>query len=73
LNAAGKAWCVGTSFNGLLGDGSGIAAATPVAVAGEHVFQEIVAAIAHTCALAVDALAWCWGSNETGAVGIPVP
>lgn len=77
LDAAGKAWCVGSSLNGLLGDGRGVASATPVAVAGGHVFQEIVAAIAHTCALAFDGQAWCWGQGaglgNGGAVGTVQP
>ena len=72
LDAAGKAWCVGSSFNGLLGDGSGVASATPVAVAGGHAFQEVVAAIEHTCALAVDGQAWCWGQGAGLGNGGPV-
>jgi len=72
LDAAGKAWCVGSAFNGLLGDGSGVASATPVAVAGGHVFQEVVAAIEHTCALGADGQAWCWGQGAGLGNGGPV-
>src|SRR5262249_26518068 len=54
LDAAGHAWCMGSADFGLLGDGVGVASATPVAVAGGHVFRDIAASIQHTCALAQD-------------------
>ena len=61
LDAAGAAWCVGSAAFGLLGDGAGVASATPVPVAGGHLFRDIAASIQHTCALAQDGQAWCWG------------
>ena len=41
LDAAGHAWCVGSAAYGLLGDGAGLASATPVAVAGGRVYRDI--------------------------------
>ncbi len=61
LDATGHAWCVGSASYGLLGDGVDVASASPVPVAGGHMFRDIAASIQHTCALTQDGQAWCWG------------
>lgn len=38
-------------------------------VAGDHRFRTISAGVAHTCAIARDASAWCWGDGRSGALG----
>jgi alpha-tubulin suppressor-like RCC1 family protein len=45
----------------------------------ELLFTQVTAGLVHTCALAVDGSAWCWGRGATGALGLdtlisaPVP
>lgn len=78
LTVAGAAWCWGRNDSGQLGDGSTTASATPVAVAGGHVFTQIGAGTAgvsgagFTCALDVAGSAWCWGNNHQGQLGRPL-
>jgi hypothetical protein len=42
---------------------------TPVAVAGGHSFSAVAAGEFHSCGLAVDGKAWCWGANAWGQLG----
>ncbi len=70
LDGDGAAWCWGGNDHGQLGHGDEEAEASdvPVAVEGDHVFDELVAGSGHSCAVA-DAAAWCWGDNEAGQLG----
>ena len=63
-------WCWGDNSDGELGDGTFRSSATPIAVTrlGKTV-AEVGGGANHTCARALDGSAWCWGSNEHGAVG----
>lgn len=67
----GRAWCWGTTELAPLG----VVGATrfvvhmPREVAGTTRFQSIGAGDHHTCALATDGSAWCWGGNDSGQVG----
>lgn len=73
LTAAGIAHCWGSNTRGQLGDATTNNRLVPVPVGGGHTFQQIVAGgfnIGHTCALAVDGAAYCWGDNEKGALGL---
>ena len=71
LTAAGAAWCWGENAFGALGDGTTIARASPVAVAGGLSFTTLIAGgfLGHTCGLLDTGAAWCWGENERGQVG----
>ena len=73
LTATGEAWCWGSSWNGLLGDGSGAAEGKPVStpqrVVGGHSFRQIAASGTHTCAITTTDEAWCWGRNSLGQLG----
>lgn len=73
LTATGEAWCWGSSWNGLLGDGSGAqegkAVSTPQRVVGGHSFRQIAASGTHTCAVTTAGEAWCWGTNALGQLG----
>lgn len=95
LTADGKAYCWGQDSDGQLGDGPAVlddcmgvnCSDTPVLVdtsgmAGSKVFVQLVAGSWHTCGLASDGLAYCWGYDEYGQLGdmtgatpsdIPVP
>jgi alpha-tubulin suppressor-like RCC1 family protein len=44
---------------------------TPVAVSSGYRFTSIGAGLGHTCALAVDGRAFCWGANDEGQLGVP--
>jgi alpha-tubulin suppressor-like RCC1 family protein len=68
---AGTAYCWGSGFLGQLGTGTtGSGSATPVRVAGETPFEQVVAAAYHSCGLATDGRAWCWGEHRGGQLGI---
>ena len=71
LTAEGAAYCWGNNTFGQLGDGqqTNAAQASPRPVAGGHVFTELVLGQQHTCGLASDGAAWCWGSNRDGQLG----
>jgi alpha-tubulin suppressor-like RCC1 family protein len=38
-----------------------------------EIFTSVAAGGAHTCALTISGLAFCWGRGESGQLGIPVP
>jgi alpha-tubulin suppressor-like RCC1 family protein len=74
LESDGQAWCWGAAPRadnaGQLGNGSESSGSTvPVAVRTSIRFRDITAGQMHTCGLAVDGQAYCWGSNEWGQVG----
>ena len=65
----------GYDGNGQLGlgaDGSGnmiSPSGFPQAVAGNISFQQLAAGRYHTCGLAADWTAWCWGANAHAYLG----
>ena len=69
---AGAAICWGSNWYGQLGIGTADVDqhATPVAVDGGHVFQQIAAGFGHVCALDTDGAAWCWGAESEGNLGV---
>jgi alpha-tubulin suppressor-like RCC1 family protein len=74
LDGSASAWCWGTANSGQLGDGSPNYASefvqtSPVAVTGGHVFSSVRTGFNHTCALATNGDAYCWGSNDNGELG----
>lgn len=72
LTAAGTVHCWGRNDLGQLGDGTALLRLTPVAVIGGVTFKSIGAGgfdIGHTCGLASDGGAWCWGANDKGQRG----
>ncbi|MFC1654515.1 RCC1 domain-containing protein [Myxococcota bacterium] len=95
LTADGKAYCWGQDSDGQLGDGPAVlddcfgvnCSDTPVLVdtssmVGSKVFVQLVAGSWHTCGLASDGIAYCWGYDEYGQLGdmtgatpsdVPVP
>lgn len=68
----GAVWCWGGNEAGQLGDGTTedrarpVRARTPPGVK----FTEVTAGENQTCALAADHTVWCWGSNDSGQLGI---
>jgi alpha-tubulin suppressor-like RCC1 family protein len=71
ITTAGVAYCWGSNEFGQLGVGGEDLDGhhTPVAVSGAHVFTQIDTQASHTCGVDPSGVVWCWGRNETGAVG----
>ena len=69
-----KAYCWGAGSSGQLGNGTTSMTKVPVAVnttgvlAGKTI-KQISAGSSHTCAIASDDKAYCWGSNSSGQLG----
>jgi alpha-tubulin suppressor-like RCC1 family protein len=73
LTATGAAWCWGNDLDGQLGDDRLVHSTTPIPVSGgtvQAVFASISAGFRHTCALSSAGVAFCWGNNEYGQLGI---
>ena len=72
LSLTGQAFCWGQNASGQLGDGTTIVHTAPTAVSGSDVnaFRAIAAGGSHTCALGTDGLAYCWGHNNYGQLGV---
>ena len=70
LVSGGTAYCWGYNGLGLLGDGTTQDRSAPVAVSGGLTFTSLVVSAApHTCGLATDGRAYCWGFNQYGQLG----
>jgi alpha-tubulin suppressor-like RCC1 family protein len=71
LTSAQIAFCWGANDFGALGDGTTVDRATPVVVGGGITFAHLSAGgfIGHTCGIAANGAAYCWGDNEVGALG----
>jgi alpha-tubulin suppressor-like RCC1 family protein len=71
LDGSGNAWCWGGDSSGQLGNGTGGASLTPVAVTMPSgvTFASISADVSKTCALDTSGQAWCWGRNNFNQIG----
>ena len=71
LIAGGAAYCWGSNLAGELGNGttSQNPNSAPVPVSGGLSFTSLAAGDAHTCGLASDSTAYCWGGNDVGSLG----
>ena len=74
LDASGHAYCWGYAAEGELGEGSPDYTTvsripSPVPVAGGHVFSSLGSGRRHTCAVALNGDAYCWGGNWAGQLG----
>ncbi|HVA56379.1 MAG TPA: hypothetical protein VNF92_00700 [Gemmatimonadaceae bacterium] len=87
LTVAGRAYCWGSDAHDQLGHppsatcdttAGGACSLSAEPVATSLTFRSISAGAEHTCAIAADSTAYCWGNNASGAVGVaaadaPVP
>lgn len=67
-----QAYCWGNNDHGQLGNGSFAGNPTAVDTSGVlagKIIQQIAAGEAHTCAIASDGRAYCWGINHLGQLG----
>lgn len=78
VTADGAAWCWGDTFDGQLGDGTAMAdgsgnsakvAPSPVVMPPGVRFTALAAGAFHTCGLAGDGTAYCWGNDDFGQAG----
>jgi alpha-tubulin suppressor-like RCC1 family protein len=70
VTTGGKGYCWGMNGSGQLGtDGSPATFTTPQPVAGSLSFTGLRAAANHTCGLATNGPAYCWGANSVGQLG----
>ena len=71
LTTAGKAYCWGAGKDGELGSGpNSVFQSAPTAVSSTQTFVSITAGAQHSCALTTAGVAYCWGSNQSGQLGI---
>jgi alpha-tubulin suppressor-like RCC1 family protein len=65
-----KPFCWGNNNWGQLGDGTTTDRLSPVRVnAGGRDFTQLTAGQSHTCGIATNAQAYCWGINDQGQLG----
>lgn len=81
-----KAYCWGRNSNGQLGDGSTVNSLIPIAVKNDGALEgkavrQVSVGNQHSCVVASDGWAYCWGDNSGGQLGdgtttssqVPVP
>ena len=64
-----RAWCWGSGFLGMIGDGKTFNRFTPRAVVGGYTFDRVTAGVTHTCAETTTNDTYCWGWNAFGQAG----
>lgn len=71
LGTSGRAYCWGANNYGELGLGGvdAVPHTTPDSVAGAITFLQLTAGGHHTCGIAADHAAYCWGVNDAGELG----
>lgn len=76
LTIGGAAYCWGDNESGQLGNGGLTGGAgfrkylTPVPVSGGLTFASVSGGYFHTCGLTTGGAAYCWGTNDSGDLGI---
>jgi alpha-tubulin suppressor-like RCC1 family protein len=75
LTSAGAAYCWGSNRFGQLGSATnsgnaGAANPAPLPVQGSLTFTSLSAGQSHTCGLTPAGVAYCWGANDIGQLGV---
>lgn len=78
ITTAGAVYCWGSNFAGQVGRPDGDPSCqpancwmAPVPVLAGQTFSQIVTGSLHTCGLATDGTAWCWGTGNLLGAGAP--
>jgi len=66
VTTSNRAYCWGTNYEGMLGDGTRDERHVPTAVMGGLAFRQISAGVNHTCGVTTDFRAYCWGDDGWG-------
>lgn len=70
ITAGGTTYCWGNAGEGMLGfDTTVVSVGTPTAVQAPVHFASISVGWTHACAMGVDGVAYCWGSNDNDELG----
>lgn len=71
IAATGQTFCWGDNNVGQLGNGTAdtLARRIPTLVAGGHTFVSLSLSAKHSCGIASDGFAYCWGNNQFGQLG----
>lgn len=70
VTTAGQGYCWGWNDFGQLGDSTGARRLVPTPIAaGTMTWTEITTGLNHSCGVAADGLAYCWGENTQGQLG----
>jgi alpha-tubulin suppressor-like RCC1 family protein len=70
LDNSGRAYCWGYNTNvGQVGDNTTVDRSSPVPVVGGLTFRSLSGGGYHTCGVAVNNRAYCWGRNNFGQLG----
>jgi alpha-tubulin suppressor-like RCC1 family protein len=71
ITRSGSLYCWGWNLDDQLGNGIQFTpTSTPTAAASSFSFTSIGAASAHTCAIDVSSVMYCWGRNSDGQIGL---
>jgi alpha-tubulin suppressor-like RCC1 family protein len=71
VSADASGYCWGNASGGALGNGATAGSfSAPDSVRGGLAFMSIVAGAGHSCGLTADSVAYCWGLNNWGQLGI---
>lgn len=71
IATTGQTFCWGNNDVGELGNGVAdtMARRIPTLVAGGHSFVQLALSARHSCGIAADGAAFCWGNNQFGQLG----
>jgi len=73
IDVSGRAWCWGSNRSGQAGVGFDASDSLRPAIVGSgNDWKLVTTGKHHTCALKEDSTLWCWGSNESGQLGLGV-
>lgn len=71
ITRTGSTWCWGYNPSGVVGTGeAALAARVPKRVVQTEPFAMLAAGTAHSCAIGISGALYCWGSNDSGQLGI---
>ncbi len=75
IDAGGFAYCWGDNSSGQLGAGipEGTDSPVPVLVEAPHQFSGMSLGVRSSCGMGLDGLAYCWGLNSRGWLGVGSP